>query len=106
MAPNFPSVPGDPAAMRNKARALRAEAERISEHVGRVRGEVHGVEFEGPAARRFRGRMSGWEARVKAIVEELESLAALLLRSAAQVEDDQREAAQRREQAERARRRG
>jgi hypothetical protein len=89
--PTLPEVPGDPAGMRALASSLRADGALIATIATSLEGRVDTVEFVGPAATRFEGRMGASVRRCVRVAERLIEAAALLERSAAEVEAAQRE---------------
>lgn len=86
-------IPGDPAGMRALAAYLRGQADFLGSVANSVVGPVRGMEFEGPAATAFRGRMGTLQFAIDADVSKLNDVAGRLLRAAAEVEAAQAEAA-------------
>ena len=87
---DLPPVVGDPAGMRSLAAALRSTAQAVGATDSAVWGRASVLEFSGPAAERLAGEMSGWHASVKGAADELAATSDLLLRAAAQVEEELR----------------
>ena len=65
---------------------LRAQAEAIASLAQQVQARIDGLEFEGPAATRFRGSMADQSRRAAQLAGELQDLANYVLRAAARVE--------------------
>ena len=78
---------GDPVMMRSEAYALRSQAEALASLAQQLQGRVESVEFEGPAADRFRSAMSDRYQEVVSLAAELQELANYVLRAAARVEE-------------------
>ncbi len=85
----LPPVVGDPAGMRALAGSLRRTAEQISGVDADVGSTVSSMTFEGPAGNRFRAAASTSGRAATAVADSLQSLAGLLERSAAEVEQAQ-----------------
>jgi uncharacterized protein YukE len=75
--------------MRAKAALLRSQADQVASAATRIASTVHRIEFEGPAATRFRRDLAWWQFGVSGLVAELHSAADALLRGASQVEEAQ-----------------
>jgi hypothetical protein len=97
MPPDFslPPIPGDPAGMRALAASLRTNAEGIAVVSAQAAATIDGLEFYGPAADRIDGQIRTTARGAGRLAEQLLATAALLERSAADVEAEQ--AAQQRE---------
>ena len=78
----------DPAAMHQRAAALRATAEQVASTVERLDRRVETMHYQGPAADRFRAAMSDRSLRGKRAVQELNELADALQRGAQRAEQD------------------
>jgi uncharacterized protein YukE len=78
----------DPAAMRQRAATLRSTAEQVATLVERLDRRVETMEFQGPAAERFRAAMSDRTLRGRRAAQELEELADLVQRGAERAEQD------------------
>lgn len=94
-----PPPVGDPGGMRAKAASLRSQADQTGAAAQRIASTVRGVEFEGPAATRFRHKMAWWQFGISGLVAELHAAADALLRGASQVEVAQRQHAALQQQA-------
>lgn len=77
---------GDPDAMRSQAATLRVRAETVALLASGLDGRVQGIEYEGPAADRFRTAMADRRQRGEQAVAELQDMADYLLRLAAWAE--------------------
>jgi hypothetical protein len=77
---------GDPAAMRAEAAMLRSQAEALASLAQQLQARVESVEYEGPAATRFRGAMADQGRRAMQLAGELQDLANYVLRAAARVD--------------------
>src|SRR5688500_8943959 len=77
---------GNPDAMRAEASALRAQAEALASLAQQLQGRVESIEYEGPAATRFRGAMADHSRRANQLAAELQELSNYILRAAARVE--------------------
>jgi len=86
----IPPIEGDPAGMRQAARELQARAAHIGERAAAVRLRIDRMrqaeKFVGPASDRSAERLRSWEFRARRLAEELQALAHLLSREAADVE--------------------
>jgi len=76
----------DPAAMLQRAAALRATAEQVTSTVERLDRRVETMHYQGPAADRFRAAMADRSLRGRRAVQELNDLADALQRGAQQAE--------------------
>jgi hypothetical protein len=65
---------------------LSAQAESIAALAQQLQARVEGMEFEGPAATRFRGAMADQSRRASQLAGELQDLSNYVLRAAARVE--------------------
>lgn len=65
----------DPAAARAQAANLRAAAERVGELSRRLDQRVEGLDYEGPAATRFRTAMTERSQRARSLARDLETAA-------------------------------
>ena len=65
---------------------LSAQAESIAALAQQLQAQVEGMEFEGPAATRFRGAMADQSRRASQLAGELQDLSNYVLRAAARVE--------------------
>jgi uncharacterized protein YukE len=74
--------------MRALAAALRSTASAASATDSTVWGRASVVEFSGPAADRLASEMKGWHEAVSGAARQLDATADLLLRAAAQVEQE------------------
>jgi uncharacterized protein YukE len=72
--------------MRAEAAMLRSQAEALASLAQQVQARVETIEFEGPAATRFRGAMANQSRRAAQLAGELQDLANYVLRAAARVE--------------------
>jgi hypothetical protein len=81
-----PPVVGDPAGMRALATALRTAAADFASIGSSIASLVNGLDFEGPAARRIRGRVHDRTSVIETAARGLNDLADLLMRAAAEVE--------------------
>lgn len=81
---------GDPAAMRWKASDLRARAADVRTRIEWIRNQIAAMQFEGPAAERFRERMAQWERDSDSVASELDDVASYLFRQADVLEEIQR----------------
>jgi uncharacterized protein YukE len=72
--------------MRAEAAMLRTQAEALASLAQQVQARIDGLEFEGPAATRFRGSMADQSRRSAQLAGELQDLANYVLRTAARVE--------------------
>jgi len=72
----------DPAEIRRQAALLRSASETIETLVQRLDQRVEGMEFEGPAALRFRAVMEERTQRGRSAARELDELATTLLAAA------------------------
>ena len=88
MPVDLPSVTGDPAGMRALAAALRSTAAAVGASDSAVWGRACVLEFSGPAATRLADEMRAWHTTVRSAADELLATADLLLRAAAQVEQE------------------
>lgn len=77
---------GDPGAMRAKARALGAYADRIRHVSAQLGSRASSIEYRGPAADRFRTAIHDQRVAAERIAGELYELKQYLLRSAAELE--------------------
>ena len=82
----LPEIPGNPAGMRALAGTLRGLASDVASQATDATGEVKSMTFEGPAGDAFRERMQSLTERARAVADQLQQLAALLERSATDVE--------------------
>ena len=89
--PTLPEIPGDPAGMRALAASLRNDATQIAVVAKSLKAQLDAVEFVGPAADRFEDRLRASSSRCVRLAERLADTAALLERSASEVEAAQRE---------------
>jgi uncharacterized protein YukE len=94
----LPEIPGDPAGMRALAGLLGSLAAEIGAQESELTSEVRAMTFEGPAGDAFRERMRGVAADGRSVAEELQDLANLLERSAAEVAEAQKARLERMEQ--------
>jgi hypothetical protein len=83
-------VPGDPAAMRATAAQLRYRATELGQLAATVDAQVQTMTFAGPAAVRWRASVADEGIRLRTAAVRLEESADTLLRSAADVELQQR----------------
>ena len=88
---SLPPVIGDPAGMRALAATLRTDAESVAVVSADAAATVDGLEFYGPAADRLGNRVRATTRSAGRIAEHLLATAALLERSAGDVEAQQRE---------------
>ena len=88
---SLPPVIGDPAGMRALAAALRSDAESVAVVAADAASTVDGLEFYGPAADRLGNRVRATTRTAGRAAEQLLATAALLERSASDVEAQQRE---------------
>jgi uncharacterized protein YukE len=72
--------------MRAEAAMLRSQAEALAALAQQVQARVESIEFEGPAAIRFRGAMADQSRRAAQLAGELQDLANYVLRAAVRVE--------------------
>jgi hypothetical protein len=72
--------------MRAEAAMLRSQAEALASLAQQVQARVESIEFEGPAATRFRGAMADQSRRAAQLAGELQDLANYVLRAAARVD--------------------
>jgi uncharacterized protein YukE len=72
--------------MRAEAAMLSAQAQSIAALAQQLQAQVEGIEFEGPAATRFRGAMADQSRRAAQLAGELQDLSNYVLRAAARVE--------------------
>ena len=72
--------------MRAEAAMLRSQAEALASLAQQVQARVESIEFEGPAATRFRGAMADQGRRAAQLAGELQDLANYVLRAAARVD--------------------
>jgi WXG100 family type VII secretion target len=77
----------DPAAMRHQAARLRSAAEEVSHLVERIDQRATAMDFQGPAADRFRVSMADRAARGRRVAHELTELSEQLQQSAARAEE-------------------
>jgi WXG100 family type VII secretion target len=77
----------DPAAMRHQAARLRSAAEQVSHLVERLDQRAMAMEFQGPAADRFRASMADRATRGRRVAHELTELSEHLQHSAARAEE-------------------
>jgi hypothetical protein len=85
----LPQVIGDPAGMRALATALRSTAAQIEGVDAAVYGKAGCLSFTGPAATRIASEVRGWHGSISGVVTSLQGAAALLERSASDVEAEQ-----------------
>ncbi len=78
---------GDVAAMREFARLVSKGAENVGYLAERLQASVQAIEYEGPAATRFRAAMKRRKHAADRVEEELRDLSHFLLREAGQLED-------------------
>jgi hypothetical protein len=88
---SLPPVVGDPAGMRALAAALRADAASIAVVAAQTAATIDGLEFYGPAADRIEAGVTSRARGAGRLADRLLSLAAVLDRSASDVEAAQRE---------------
>lgn len=88
---SLPPVIGDPAGMRALAAALRSDAAAVAVVAAEVASTIDQLEFYGPAATRIDDRVGLTAKAAGRFADELTTTAALLERSATQVEMEQRE---------------
>jgi hypothetical protein len=69
---------GDPGALREQARRLRAQADRMREVAAWADRHVDGMLFQGPAAERFRQESEHGRLRAVRCAEQIDNLANLL----------------------------
>lgn len=86
-------VTGDPASMRAAAAQLRLKAETLAGVAATVDGGTAGITYVGDAGDRFRASIATHSARMRALVDRMGTTADTLLRTADQVELEQRAAA-------------
>lgn len=65
---------------------LRSQAEALASLAQQVQARIASIEFEGPAATRFRGAMADQGRRAAQVAGELQDLANYVLRAAARVD--------------------
>jgi uncharacterized protein YukE len=94
-------IPGDPAGMRALAANLRAQSAVVAVGSTRVDRSVDAIDYQGPAATRFRGTIGMWQFASAGLRSELEHLAALLEHEAARVAALQEQARREHERRER-----
>ena len=83
--------PGDPAAMRRLAAAIRVAGNKVDARANWLLREVHNTEFVGPAASRWRMKMERWRMEMMGVRTRLEETADYLEQRARWVERKQRE---------------
>jgi uncharacterized protein YukE len=88
---SLPPVIGDPAGMRALAAALRGDATATAVVAADTAATMDGLAFYGPAADRIDATVKSRTRSAGRLAERLLSLAALLDRSASEVEQAQRE---------------
>ena len=88
MAFSLPPVVGDPGGMRTLAAALRSTASTVGAVDAEVWGRASALDFWGPAASRLVDNMSAWHGTMTGAARELDETADLLLRTAAEVEQE------------------
>ena len=86
---SLPPVPGDPEGMRVLAAALRSDATVLAQVATETAATLDGLEFFGPAATRIDGRVAGDTRLAGQVAVELVDAAAMLERSASEVEAQQ-----------------
>jgi hypothetical protein len=86
---DLPAVIGDPAGMRALAAALRSTASNTASADEAVWSRATAMQFTGPAATRIAGTIRAWHGEVSGAAQQLAETAALLERSAADVEAEQ-----------------
>lgn len=69
---------GNPGALRDEARRLRAQADRVRQVAGWADRQLTSMTFEGPAARRFRASSEGDRRQALRCAEQIDALAQLL----------------------------
>ncbi len=79
----------DPEAMRAVAARLRAQSERLAAGSQRIHARAGALDFEGPAASRFRDQVVDRHRRALSASGRLQDLANQVLRRAGQTEDAQ-----------------
>lgn len=89
----FAPVIGDPAGMRSFAAGLRSDADAIGAGADRITSTMDVLEFYGPAAVRLNARVSTAGTAGARLADQLLATAAMLERSASEVEAQQRERA-------------
>ena len=77
---------GTPEAMRSEAASLLAQADGLAELSLQLQARVEGMEFEGPAATRFREVVADQSRQATQASAELRDLAAYVFRAADRVE--------------------
>ena len=87
---DLPEIPGDPAGMRALAAALRTDAASTALIAADVAGRFDGLEFYGPAADRIGADVTSSSRACGDVADQLLLTAALLERSASEVEAAQR----------------
>jgi uncharacterized protein YukE len=75
--------------MRALASSLRRRADQLDATASRTVSAVKGTDFQGAAANRLHDRIDGWGSDVRSAASELVTLAGVLERSAATVEQAQ-----------------
>jgi hypothetical protein len=83
-------LPADPEAMRDYARALKADARELHDVASGVRSALRSMDFEGPAAERLEHRARKTIRQLRALADRLEEIARLVLASADDVERERR----------------
>jgi uncharacterized protein YukE len=73
--------------MRSEAYSLQAKAEALTSLAQRLAAHAEALEFEGPAARRYRGAMVDRQHRVLGLAQELLELSASFLQAAGAAEE-------------------
>jgi hypothetical protein len=86
---SLPPVPGDPEGMRLLAAAFRNDAASLAQVAAETSAMLDGLEFFGPAATRIDGRVAGDTRTAEQVAIELADAAAVLERSASEVEAQQ-----------------
>jgi uncharacterized protein YukE len=79
----------DPAAMRHQAARLHSAAEQVSHLVERIEQRAMAMDFQGPAADRFRVSMSDRATRGRRVAHDLTELSEQLQQGAARAEEQQ-----------------
>jgi uncharacterized protein YukE len=83
-------LPADPDAMRDYARALKADARELHDVASGVRSALRSMDFEGPAAERFEHRSRKAIRQLRTLAERLEEIARLVVAAADDVERERR----------------
>jgi glutamine synthetase type III len=86
MGLDLPPIVGDPDGMRVLANALRSTARAVGTTDHSVWSRASVLEFSGPAADRIASEMVAWHGSVHGAAVELNDAADLLMRAAAEVE--------------------